>query len=49
MISLRTLYDDYIDRLKLTQEKNQFVYIVAPPTKVGRNNVNKNKFRNKTD
>ena len=37
MISLTTPYDKYIDRRILTEQKNLFEYIVAPPTKVGRN------------
>ena len=32
MIPLTTLYDDYIDRPKLTEQKNNpFEYIVLPP------------------
>ena len=38
MIPLTTLYDDYIDRPKLTDQENPFDYIVPPPTKVGGNN-----------
>ena len=34
MIPLTTLYDDYIDRPKLSeQKKNPFDYIVPPPLK----------------
>ena len=33
MIPLTTLYDDYIDRPKLTEQKNPFEYIVPPPLK----------------
>ena len=32
MIPLTFLYDEYIDRPKLTEEKNPFEYIVPPPT-----------------
>ena len=41
MIPLTFLYDEYIDRPKLTeQKKNPFEYIVPPPPppQVGRNN-----------
>ena len=37
MIPLATLYDEYNDRSKLTEQKNPFEYIVPPP-QVGRNN-----------
>ena len=30
MILVSTLYDEYIDRRKLTEQKNPFEYIVAP-------------------
>ena len=44
MIPLTTLYDDYIDRRKFTEEEKPFEYIV-PPTKVGQNNeTNKHCF-----
>ena len=33
MIPLTTLYNDYIDRPKLTEQKNPFEYIVPPPLK----------------
>ena len=33
MIPLTLLYDDYINRPKLSEQKNQFEYIVAPPLK----------------
>ena len=33
-----TLYDEYIDRPKLTEQKNPFEYIVPAPLKRGRNN-----------
>ena len=39
MMLLTILYDDYIDRPKLTEQKNPFEYIVPPPTKVGRNKI----------
>ena len=32
MIPLTILYDDYIDRPKLTEQKNPFEYIVPPLT-----------------
>ena len=38
MIPLTTLFDDYIDRPILTEQKNPFESIVPPPIKVGRNN-----------
>ena len=31
MIPLTFLYDEYIDRPKLTEQKNPFEYIVPPP------------------
>ena len=31
MISVSTLYDEYIDRPKLTEQKNPFEFIVLPP------------------
>ena len=37
MIPPTSLYDEYIDRPKLTEQKNPFDYIVPPP-QVGRNN-----------
>ena len=33
MIPLTTLYDHYIDRPKLSEQKNPFEYIVPPPLK----------------
>ena len=33
MIPLTTLYDGYIDRPKLTEQKNPFEYLVPPPLK----------------
>ena len=33
MIPHTTLYDDYIDRPKLTEQKNPFEYIVPAPLK----------------
>ena len=33
MIPLTILYDDYIDRRKLTEQKKPFEYIVPPPLK----------------
>ena len=32
MIPLTFLYDEYIDRPKLSEQKNPFEYIVPPPT-----------------
>ena len=32
MIPLTFLYDEYIDRPKLTEQKNPFEYIVLSPT-----------------
>ena len=37
MIPVSTLYDEYIDRPKLTEQKNPFEYIVPPPLNRGRN------------
>ena len=34
MVTLTFLYDAYIDRSKLTEQKNPFEYIVPPPTTV---------------
>ena len=31
MVSFTTLYDEYIDRSKLSEQKNPFEYIVPPP------------------
>ena len=46
MIPLTTLYDYYIDRPKLTDQKNPFEYIVPPPSERGRNkNVWKISFK----
>ena len=39
MIPLTTLYDNYIERPKLTEQDTQFEYIVPPLTIVGRNNI----------
>ena len=38
MIPVSTLYDEYIDRPKLTEQKNPFEYIVPPPSRGVRNN-----------
>ena len=35
MIPLTFLYDEYIDRPKLSEQKNPFEYIVSPPSGVG--------------
>ena len=35
MIPVSTLYDEYIDRPKLTEQKNPFEYIVLPPPQEG--------------
>ena len=32
MMPLTFLYDEYIDRPKLSEQKNQFEFIVPPPT-----------------
>ena len=50
MIPLTFLYDEYIDRPKLTEQKNPFEYIVPPPTsRVGtKKNLNKTFFKLKT-
>ena len=31
MLSLTTLYDEYIDRPKLSEQRKPFEYIVPPP------------------
>ena len=42
MIPVSTLYDEYIDRPKLTEQKNPFEYIVPSPSRgVGLKNVQK--------
>ena len=33
MVSFSILYDEYIDRPKLTEQKKPFVYILPPPTR----------------
>ena len=33
VIPLTTLYDEYIDRSKLSEQKNQFDYLVPPPSR----------------
>ena len=38
MIQHITLYNEYIDRQKLTEQEIPFEYIVTTPLKVGRNN-----------
>ena len=38
MIPLTVLYDEYIHRPKLIDQKNPFEYIAPTPTKVDRNN-----------
>ena len=35
MIPVSTLCDEYIDRPKLTEQKNPFEYIVPPPPQEG--------------
>ena len=35
MIPVPTLYDEYIDRPKLTEQKNPFEYVVPPPPSRG--------------
>ena len=35
MIPFTFLYDEYIDRPKLTEQKNPFDFIVSPPPQVG--------------
>ena len=37
MVPVSILYDEYLDRPKLFEQKNPFEYIVPPP-QVGRNN-----------
>ena len=46
MIPVSTLYDKYIDRRKLTEQKNLLEYIVAPPSRgVGSKNKKENSRR----
>ena len=46
MIPLITLYDEYIDRSKLSEQKNPVEYIVPPPSRgVGPINVKKLEFK----
>ena len=33
MIPVSTLYDEYIERRKFTEQKNPFEYIVPPPSR----------------
>ena len=33
MITLTTLYDEYIDRSRMTVKRNPFEYIVPPPSR----------------
>ena len=50
MITLTNLYDDYIDRPKLTEQKNPFEYIVPPsPLKWGSEQLNINWSSNFTE
>ena len=35
MIPVSTLYDEYIDRPKLSEQKNPFQYVVPPTSGVG--------------
>ena len=44
---MTTLYDEYIDRPKLTEQKNPFEYIVPPPSQEG--SEQKSKFRTLKD
>ena len=47
MLPVSTLYDEYIDRPNLTEQKNPFEYIVPPPpppTGVGTINIDINLF-----
>ena len=40
MMPVSTLYDEYIDRPKLTEQKNPFEYIVPPPSRgAGKNMI----------
>ena len=41
MMPLTTLYDFYVDRQKLSEQKNPFEYIVPPSLKGGWNNESK--------
>ena len=40
MIPLTFLYDEYIDRPKLSEQKKPFEYIVPPPPQVGSEQLN---------
>ena len=42
MLPLTTLYDDYIDRPKLTGQKNPFEYAVPSLTKMSRKKYSRN-------
>ena len=47
MIPVSALYDEYIDRPKLTEQKKPFEYIVPPPSpQEGRNIYWNNRLRN---
>ena len=46
MIPVSTLYDEYIDRQKLSEQKKTFDYIVPPPLKRVRN---KKTYRNRSE
>ena len=49
MIPVSTLYDEYIERRKFTEQKNPVEYIVPPPSR-GSEQLSKaiNKFRRQT-
>ena len=38
MMPLTTPYDDYMERTKLTEQKNPFGYMFPPPNKIGHKN-----------
>ena len=43
MIPVSTLYDEYIDRPKLSEQKNPFEYIVPPSSRGVGTNIAKDK------
>ena len=47
MIPVSTLYDEYIDLPKLTEQKNPFEYIVPPPPPLKRGRNNNSQVSNK--
>ena len=46
MIPVSTLYDEYIERRKFTEQKNPFEYIVPPPSRGSEQLIFKNLRKN---